>query len=165
MPQGQTRRDVVVHADNSAAQHDSPCRTEYRGRSELVRHRHDRGTLGGRFHQRRLRLVASQVDAAIMRRVDLPVARAPHYRRSHVRYIVSGETAFADPAATHGQILDDPLPCHRATGPEARTTRRPLPPHLRVAEHAARYGSRIVARCSSTHLPAARPEHRAKDCG
>ncbi len=76
--------------------------------------------LGGRFHQRRLRLVASQVG-----RIPANHAARWTYRRRlqtalalladpTLDILISGETAFADLAATYGQILDDPSTlCHR----------------------------------------------------
>ena len=76
--------------------------------------------LGGRFHQRRLRLVGSQVGR-------IPPAHAARwtYRRRLQKAIdlladpaldclISGETEFTDLAQTYADILTDPgTLCHR----------------------------------------------------
>jgi len=75
--------------------------------------------LGGAFHSRRLRLVASQVG-------EVPPLRRPRWTRRRrletalalladpaAEALLSGETAFADLPARYGEILADPdTLCH-----------------------------------------------------
>ncbi|KIN71098.1 zinc-dependent alcohol dehydrogenase [Sulfitobacter guttiformis] len=79
-----------------------------------------RAPLGGRFHQRRLRLVASQVG-----RIPSDHAARWTYARRLAKaldlladpaldLLISGETAFEDLAESYGSILTDPSTlCHR----------------------------------------------------
>ncbi|WP_341367957.1 zinc-binding alcohol dehydrogenase [Yoonia sp. BS5-3] len=76
--------------------------------------------LGGRFHQRRLQLVSSQVGR-------VPAAQAARWdygrrlakalallRDGRLDALISGETAFGDLARRYGDILHDPATlCHR----------------------------------------------------
>ncbi len=76
--------------------------------------------LGGRFHQRRLRIIGSQVGT-------IPPGQATRWtyrRRLHkalsllndpvLDVLISGETRFSDLAKSYGAILDDPATlCHR----------------------------------------------------
>jgi hypothetical protein len=116
--------DVVVHASASAA--GLACALTLAGMEATIVEAswYGAGTtpvpLGGRYHQRRLRLVSSQVGR-------IPAghaARWTHRRRLEkalslladpvLDALISGETSFADLPARYGAILEDPATlCHR----------------------------------------------------
>ncbi len=86
--------------------------------------------LGGRFHQRRLRLIGSQVG-----RIPPGQAARWTYRRRLetalalladpvLDVLISGETAFGDLGRDYAAILDDPATlCHRVRFPDAAGSR------------------------------------------
>jgi threonine dehydrogenase-like Zn-dependent dehydrogenase len=116
--------DVVIHASTSAAGLATAIALAGVEASVVEASWYGSGLteapLGGRFHQRRLRLISSQVGR-------IPPAQAPRwtYRRRLetalllladpvLDMLISGETAFADLADHYAAILDDPATlCHR----------------------------------------------------
>ena len=116
--------DVVIHASASAAGLATALACAGPEAVVVEASWHGAGTvpvpLGGAFHSRRLRLIASQVGT-------IPPARAPRW--THARRmacvldlladpaldaLISGETAFNDLPAEYARILDAPdTLCHR----------------------------------------------------
>ncbi len=118
--------DVVVHASASAAglaTAISVAGIEARVvEASWYGTRHVEAPLGGRFHQRRLHLISSQVG-----RIPAGQAARWTYRRRMLKALallddpcldslISGETPFAALAKSYGDILSSPQTlCHRVT--------------------------------------------------
>lgn len=116
--------DVVVHASATAAGLTSAIGLAATEAAIVEASWYGTGTtaapLGGRFHQRRLRLIGSQVG-----RIPPSHAARWSFRRRLQKALslladpaldalISGETAFDDLAQRYGAILDDPATlCHR----------------------------------------------------
>lgn len=116
--------DVVIHASASEAGLASAIALAGLEATVIEASWYGTGTtrtpLGGRFHQRRLRLVASQVgriprDQAARWTYARRLAKALELLADPVLdALISGETPFGDLAQDYGRILADPATlCHR----------------------------------------------------